>query len=145
MAMMSYGEYGAKPGVVTVGKQDTEHVAAEALTPQTGDAIWKPYEPAEVDKIRSRLDEIRGEIGQLYADLYPPHDDSHVYKQPEYKRQAEIRPRIDDLETEERGLQAYLREVYPAMHDGLMAGAPFGGTASKIVGEDKTLPVRQEK
>lgn len=128
------------PGVIPVGKQDTSHVAEEVLKEQQHGDEFNPPEPAEIQKLRDRLEEIRGEIGELYREMYPPMKVYDPSKGPDYKRMADLKQRMTALEKEEGGIQSYLRQVYEAFdgasgQTGVPAG-PFGGSAIKIVGED---------
>lgn len=101
-------------GNIPIGVQDTSHVAAEVLAEQTGDDIFNPPTPAEVVKIRTRLDVIQRECSRLFAELYPmaKRPGGGMSVQPEYERRADIQAQIDVLEEEERGLKGYLYLVY---------------------------------
>ena len=136
-------EEDGKAAPLPIGKQDTSHVAEEVLREQVSGDEFKLPEPAEMVRLRGRLDEIRDECSELYSELYPMYKPSGPPpKQPRYKRQDELRERIAELEREESGIMQYLRQVYDAMQ-GLgptptyVPTGPFSGSASGEISENQ--------
>lgn len=139
---MMPSEYDGKQGPLPTGKQDTSYVAREALKEQTGLDIFNLPESEQVVLIRGRLDEITGEVSDLYNKLCGPMPmpGSYPSKAPPYAEKEDIQEEIDRLEREKTGLRFYLREVYEAM-EGMdktddTPDGPFAGTALSVIGSD---------
>ena len=128
-----------RPGVLAIpGGQDTSRVAAEVLRDQVGDDIWEAYQSSDIDFFQTRIDELRQKSSELWAECYPPYREGVVPKTPPYRRLAELKAQIEKVDTEISQLQAFLREILDATAEGVPTGTPFGGSATKVIGEDKS-------
>ncbi len=126
-----------RPGVSPVERQDVSHVAGESTAPQAGEDIFKPYESPEVDRLRAEIDASRQECSELWAEMYPYTKPGEISKTPKYKRQAEIKARLEELERKQGELQATLREVLDSLPEGKPVGVPFQGSAAKVISPDQ--------
>jgi len=106
---------------IPIGEQDTSHVAGEVLAEQQGEDIFKPPTPAEVVKLRKRLDDLRQECSELYADLYPMTKPGLPMNRPKYQVEQEIRDKLRELEKEQSSIQGYLSLVYDGFDTSDMA------------------------